>query len=534
MSDARAESLLKSALEKIVYFEARSGQVQGDLVAARTEVEQLKRDLTQAAGRELELRRQTAELEVAVGRAHREKEELGRLNDALKMERAALLGKLIESSRIHAAGEAPQEFDPSFDLASFISELRNEVLNARAPVVSSLPAHLIATGTPPSLSVVRAQVTPLYGDEEQAVPPAGSDISQHAERLLREGRLRVSAADLSLLSPQRNSRSEETLFGFSVRELSAPDAPARIRAAERLKALGEKAAAPALAAALHSETEAEVLVGLLHAFAPLATIEGVAVVAPLLDSPVPEVRVAALKTLLTLDPAQAGPRLAAAAQDPDPSVRRRASLLALGLDGDQAFKQQRVTHDDDPDVRRLSALALGAAGGERARSLLLEALRDTDVKVRRAASQSLSRMLGVDCSAVVDLEEATRRREIRRLATLPIRAAAAPRMKDFAPPMKSFELAPAAKAEDSAAKPAAVPETPVRAEPEPRVSLAPASNVEALCGTLVLEMRSAIRGRSLGELSVATRLAGPDIEEACSLLIARGQVVRRGLKYFVA
>ena len=50
-------------------------------------------------------------------------------------------------------------------------------------------------------------------------------------------------------------------------------------------------------------------------------------VAPLLTSPSPDVRIAALKALLTLDPQQSGPQLAAAVNDPDPAVRRRASLL---------------------------------------------------------------------------------------------------------------------------------------------------------------------------------------------------------------
>ena len=38
MSDARADTLLKSALEKIVYFEARAEQLQSELAGARAEV----------------------------------------------------------------------------------------------------------------------------------------------------------------------------------------------------------------------------------------------------------------------------------------------------------------------------------------------------------------------------------------------------------------------------------------------------------------------------------------------------------------
>src|SRR6185436_4538293 len=102
-------------------------------------------------------------------------------------------------------------------------------------------------------------------------------------------------------------RTEETLFGFSVRELSAPDSQSRVRAADRLKALGHPAAAPALAAALHSESDPMVLVALLASFSHFAKAQGVPVVTPLLASPFPDVRICALKALLTLDPIEAGP-----------------------------------------------------------------------------------------------------------------------------------------------------------------------------------------------------------------------------------
>ena len=118
---------------------------------------------------------------------------------------------------------------------------------------------------------------------------------QHAQRLFLEGRLAVSPGQMAELS----GGGDETLFGFSVRELSAPDATSRVRAAERLKALGQPAAAPALATALHAEKDPTVQVALLAAFAEVGKEEGASVVSPLLASPVPEVRIAALKALLT-------------------------------------------------------------------------------------------------------------------------------------------------------------------------------------------------------------------------------------------
>ncbi len=132
MSDERPDALLKSALEKIVWFEARSSQVSNDLAQTRGEGDRLKVELTHAAQREIELRRVVAELEVRLQRAHSEREESARAVEALKRERTELIGKMLEASRIHGAG-TEEEFD-TLDLASFISQLRSEVVESRQAV----------------------------------------------------------------------------------------------------------------------------------------------------------------------------------------------------------------------------------------------------------------------------------------------------------------------------------------------------------------------------------------------------------------
>ena len=87
MSDERPEALLKSALEKIIYFEARSEQLSTDLRGSRDESERLRRELAAAAQREIALRGQVAELEVTVARSTCEREEQARVNEALRRER---------------------------------------------------------------------------------------------------------------------------------------------------------------------------------------------------------------------------------------------------------------------------------------------------------------------------------------------------------------------------------------------------------------------------------------------------------------
>src|SRR5262249_10781197 len=149
------------------------------------------------------------------------------------------------------------------------------------PRLVALPG--IQAATQP-LSVPQPEPAPALAVAGRGRSAAASQVAAHAERFLAQGRLQVSDAQLAALSAPRavpSGRTEETLFGFSVRELSALDAAARIRAAERLKSLKTPAAAPALAAAIHVETDPEVHVALLSAFAAVAQSEGAAIVLPL-------------------------------------------------------------------------------------------------------------------------------------------------------------------------------------------------------------------------------------------------------------
>ncbi|MHA7627683.1 HEAT repeat domain-containing protein [Corallococcus sp. M7] len=672
MSDERPDALLKSALEKIVYFEARAQQLHGELASARDELSHLKEDLAAGHQRELDLRREVASLEVKSARAQAEREELSRLNQALRLERDQLMAKLLDASRIHSSGQsrAMAEDDADelgFDLASFISQLRSEViLRGDVPAVRAPfngPAVPLKASDPsvPWTERPAPAIPPRASTMASAAVDSGlSPVAREAQRLQSEGRLRVSPEQMAELSGHAGSTTDETLFGFSVRELSAADAAARVRAAERLKALAHPAAAPALAAALHAETDATAQVALVQAFAGLCREEGASVVSPLLSSPVPEVRIAALKALLVLAPKDAAPHLAQAMKDSDRSVRRRASLLALGLEGETARRLgEDAIHDTDPEVRALAALALGAGRGENARTLLLGALDDSEARVRKAAAQSLSRILGHDVSAVVALDDAHRRREIRRLATLPVKpvratlevkpvepvrvapvvAEAQPAAANAAPqvsapvavpqplpsipehtavpvsladiaantsqwtatpvaapalavatvgaarsapavmhgaapaparvanggpvsfasgpaappsrPVASVPPAPPAPVPQAAPAQPAVRRTPVQAAlvamgaPPPARAPAPSaqppvppkrgpSPVEALCGAMLQEVRVAVRGRSLAELTSGLSAPAELAQEAVALLVARGAIVRRGHKYFAA
>jgi len=569
---------LRSALEKIVYFEARSEALQADAATLRAEAEALRADLAAASQREVELRRRVAELEVELGRAHRDREEAARVVDAMRAERAGLMGKVLEASRIqgHAAGL-------DFDLAGFIADLRAEAIALRVPEVSaarrSEPGAMLDGAAPeraeaPALETVVALHANAPRSSLRASSPGGAlpgappmptrstpeppvdsaatilAVTREAERLFEQGRLAV---------PPSPRLGEESLFGFSIRELSSPDPTARSRAAERLRMLGDRTAAPALAVALHAERDETVLVALLEAFRALATREGAAVVEPLLGAPEATVRIAALRAITHLDPDAATAHLSRAAHDPDASVRRRTALLAVSLGPERMLEVERqVSRDPDPEVRRLAVLAAGAAGGEQARTRLLGALEDPDLGVRRAAARTLSGLLGIEVGHVATLSEEERRREVRRLATVAsvplseraraLTLAARSAALQAAPDLAASGPGPDSPAPLHAAEPAPPTDTRLVPEPEPapariEVTLPPAAREhpgaslhadEALCRQIASELRTSMRGRTVVDLATHLGVTDERVIEAAALLTARGQVVRRGAKLFVA
>jgi phage FluMu protein gp41 len=352
------------------------------------------------------------------------------------------------------------------------------------------------------------------GAAHRRAPPDVSEVTELAEGLKAQGRLGSPRALNGVT--RRRLPGDGTLYGFSVRELSAPDAAARVRAAERLGALGDRTAASAVVSALHAEREPRVAVAFLEALRLLAGPEGAAVVEPFVDAPVPEVRIAALRTLLALDAHRAVPQLQRAARDADPSVRRRATLLGLQLPREEVLAPERSAGADaDPEVRRVAALAAGAGGGLEARGTLLAALDDPFPAVRQAAARSLSRLLGVEVDGVAGLEGPQRRREIRRLTSLPVASVQA--------------RARSARAREEPRARAAAQTTQVAV-----VEREAGQSPEALCQPILGELKSAMRGSSLGELEQVLGAPAEAIEVACALLTARGQVVRRGTKLFVA
>jgi hypothetical protein len=158
--------------------------------------------------------------------------------------------------------------------------------------------------------------------------------------------------------------------------------------------------------------------------------------------------------------------------------------------------------------------------------------------VRRAAARSLSGILGIEVGHVATLSDEERRREVRRLANVPPvplaqrartiqRAAPAP-LPQEPEPESVDELGTIGTVEDSAPAHIEVSLPPTPREPGELHA------DEALCVQISSELRTSMRGRTVQDLATQLGVTDERVIEAAALLTARGQVIRRGAKLFVA
>ncbi len=533
----RPEALLKSALEKVVFFECRLDQLSSDLCRANSEIERLKSEQSRATQLEIQLRQELAASESRANLAKRERDEALENAAVARQERERFLDRLIEAEQIRRAGEENE----GIDLASFIAELRSEVLHLRAtvsdqhapfqpvrPAISTTciqasqqdqepqPEHQDAgSPCPAPASITAASLeNPSPKPPTSAAPPRvlGFRSTQDAATLMAsQGRIGIGEQEHQALSIRARfeTRSEETLFFLSLRELAAPDSISRMRAAQRLKSLGPRAALPAIAAALNTEESPEVVCALMEVCAAAKENSILPLLETKLGSASVEVRLSALEAVFRLQ----GPScLARAMQDKSSRVRRRAAVLAAGQNEAISVLEQ-AAGDADASVRRVAALGLAAVGCARAQSWLLSALDDNDVTVRRAAAKGLSRSFGPQVFAVADLDASRRRREIRRLVAQPT-AETTPRTANAT----SLSATPLATLSTTSSGTVAAP-SPL---PHPQLE-----------SDILDIVYSALRGQSQEELRRNLKADQELVASSISSLLQRGKLVRRGQRYFV-
>lgn len=477
-------------------------QLSHDLARASDESARLKEDLAAATKRELSLKHELAGSESRTTSALRDRDEALLLVQAAREEREQFLGKLIEAERIRQAGQEVE----SLDLAAFISGLRAEVLSLRAERGSERPL------APPAIAQKPPQPPPALR------PGEFRSTSDAAETLLSAGRLGISDGDRDTLraAARFETRSEETLFTQSLRELSSRDGPSRMRAAQRLKALGPRAASPAIAAALNAEPSPEVAAALLLVLGASQDASVLPLVRPHLSAETVEVRLAALEAVFRLgDPSI----LIEALSDPSPLVRRRAAVLAASSNAHSRGEVLvRAAHDDDASVRRVAVLGVAAALGEGGEPTLLLALDDADPTVRRSAAKGLSRSFGPEVFAVAGLDPTRRKREIRRLQNT--RAAPAKIDPSAAPPSRPAGLPLPARAPISARD----------APTAPRAPDVPSARLEA---DILSRVFASLRGQSLDELSRELSASPESVRASALALEGSGRLLRRGQRFFV-
>ncbi len=556
------EGLLRSALEKIVFFECRVSQLESELAAAKTSSERARGD---AAG----VRRREVELEQAIAGERGQRSEAGRrAGEAeervrlLEAERERLLGGLVDRARLDGAARADGSEDGQADLAGFIAELRAEIETLRTFKASAIAAGFAGGAAP--------------GPERKAPGPAAS-VAELGGRFELEGRVGVSAGDRARLADLLGTRADRALYERSMEDLTASDVGKRLRAVRALEALGSRAAAPLVAAALSRETEAEVKAALLGALARFREPFAADLAERELSDARPQVRAAALEALAATGETRAMDRLAGALSDESPVVRRRAALLLGFMNGDRAVEALAVAlTDQDRGVARAAAAALSGRPSASAQAALARGLEHPELSVRRAAAAALGRVSGetIEPDGSVSARRASSRRIAEKLASMggeELRAAVlrsaetarvtAERKVTAIAPLPIPSPPPGERATRvlaTSSPPPAERATRVLATSSPptgeragrggatatlssaaRAAIAVLESPPAapeppgLAPRIVTELRAALRGSSGDSLARVLAVPQPDVEAALAALGARGQVERRGARWYV-
>ncbi len=414
-----------------MFFECRVSQLEAELAAARTTAERARGDAAVARRREVEL-----EQAIAAERGHCADAEArtGELEERVRLlqeERERLLGGLVERARLTGAtgaDGAPGPEEGGADLAGFIAELRAEIESLRAWKAAAEAAGLGGHARAAAASEVSAAPAQDPARERRAAPrpvlegrTAPESVSMVADRFASGGRVGLTTRDSDHMKALLATRADRALYERSMDDLSAAEAGRRLRAVRALEALGSKAAAPLLAAALGREPEAEVKAALLGALARFKEPFAADLAVRALEDVRPVVRVAALEALAAVAAGSAQERLSAALRDPSPIVRRRAALL-LGFSSGEGAEEALATALADPDrgVARAAAAALSGRPTARAQGSLARGLEHPDASVRRAAATALGRLAGetVDADAPASARRAASRRIAEKLAAM--------------------------------------------------------------------------------------------------------------------
>ena len=351
-----APELLRAAMEKVVFFEWRLGEMAAELAAAQSRAAAAELERARLAEQRSEAER---EAEAARQHAHALEEERGRLS--------SLLARPAQAAAEYAAAQA--ERARSAALAANLAEARREIERQRAERDRWLDERLSqALGSGDSEGSLAAFISELRGEvialrerqkqceellRQAGIPPPSSwshpppaaaprrDAVEQARTLWSQGRLAAPAdpvpAARTVTAPapaaapaSRPGAAATALAEQCLRGLAARDPARREQAARHLAAMPVPAAAPALASALGAETDPRARAQMAVALVACGGAAAADVVAGLQSDPEPLVRLSALDALCSLAD-RAADALRVAARDDSPAVRRRAAAIASSL-----------------------------------------------------------------------------------------------------------------------------------------------------------------------------------------------------------
>jgi hypothetical protein len=557
------EELLRSALEKIVFFECRVASLERELEVTRAAAARAREDAIAARRKESDLQTALAQSRGVASAATAQATELGERVRLLEAERERFLSGMVERARVAGTPIVEGEDQGSeADLAGFIAELRAEIevlrgwklageaagirLDVAAASLGAQPSAPPALSTPAEPSVP-SEATPAPPAASVSPPAPALHLPALATRFEEAGRIGVSREQARALTPAFATRSERALYEASLDDLSAEDPGARKRAASCLRALGSRAAAPLVAAALGREGDGEVKTALLSALSALGEPAASDLALRELSDPRPAVRAAALDAASTLARARCVPYLIAALGDPSAQVRRRAIMLLGFAQGEQAEEAlASALADREPGVARAAAAALAGRPSARAQGALARALEHREPEVRAAAARAVARWSGeaVDTAA----PEAERRRAARRIAeklleidggalreaVMKVPARASAPAPSAASPSRAVRPPPAPRARRAASQPpparhAALPRRGVGA-----ATVAAPDAEGALAAAALGEVRTALRGCTADEIVSALSRERVEVEAALRALVAQGRLIARGPRFFMS
>jgi HEAT repeat protein len=243
---------------------------------------------------------------------------------------------------------------------------------------------------------------------------------KQARALLAEGRLSIAAPlpaapkpaappmpvalpamELAASVPARpQGTAARALAEQCLRGLSARDPIRREQAARHLVAVPHPSAAPTLAAALGSESEARVRAQMVRALAACGGAGAADLVAQLQTDAEVLVRLAALDALCGL-PDRAQQALEVAANDSSPALRRHAAALAVATGAGELAG--RLACDPDASVR--AATVPGPAAVEAPRAAVESALPDIARDVVHAVQAAIFGLTEPELARVLAMPE---------------------------------------------------------------------------------------------------------------------------------